>query len=110
MKQVKNKTIDLNSTEYNLDNILAFCNSEKYDDIKTSCFLETYRNYLKSGDKVSLLSIKFDVEVCLYPMRKDYIENGPLFYSDPFEPPEEFETKEKLIADIIKLEKELNIK
>ena len=109
METIKNKIFDLNSTEYRLSDILDFCNSEKCDDIKTSCYLETYRNYLKSGDKVSLLSIKFDVEVCLYPMRKDYIENGPLFDSDPFEPPEEFESKGKLIADIEKLEKELNI-
>ena len=42
-------------------------------------------------------------------MRKDYKENGPLIHSFPPEPPKEFESKEKLIADIEKLEKELDI-
>ena len=50
------------------------------------------------------------VENYLYPIMKNIKENGPIFDSYPAEPPKEFESKEKIIADIIKLEKELNIK
>ena len=59
--------------------------------------------------KIPIEGLQYMVEDFFYPMRKDYKENGPLIHSFPAEPPKEFETKEKLIADIEKLEKELGI-
>ena len=114
MKENK-KTIDLNSKEYCLADILSFCNFQKCNDDEISCYLEVYRNNLKSKRRTSLKFIKLFVDKVSYPYLLDYKENGPLFESYPGElpdesdKPEEFETKEKLIADIVKLEKELNI-
>lgn len=103
------KDINKERKYYGLKNLLAFCELQECDEDKVLCYLECYRTDLENKRKYTIEDLQYMVDKYLYPMRKDYIENGPLFHSFPPEPPEEFESKEKLIADIEKLEKELGI-
>ena len=103
------------SEYYGLKNLLAFCDSQKCNEDQIVCYLECYRTDLENKRKYTIEDLRYMVDKYLYPMRKDYKENGPMFESYPGElpdesdEPEEFESKEELIADIEKLEKELGI-
>lgn len=111
-----NKEISIEHKYIGLENLLNFCESQKFDEDKILCYLDCYKLDLVEKTKSPLKGLVFIVENYLYPIMKNLKENGPIFDSYPGEPPKEtdeppkeFESKEKLIADIEKLEKELNI-